>query len=142
MCSVRSTGGSNPSSSASLKYARTAFDPGYAPDTDHLNLSRGEACVALRVPDNVRIWHRNYYERIVRTPEAERNIRHYIRMNPWRLVQHARHNGQSCRMIGNPALLNREKIAALLGEDRPSYHLSMADIRTAALTPGKNTPNG
>ncbi len=34
-----------------------------------------------------KIWHRNYYERIVRPPEAEEKIGNCIRMNPWRCVQ-------------------------------------------------------
>lgn len=33
-----------------------------------------------------KIWHRNYYEMIVRNPEAEKRIAEYIRMNPWRCV--------------------------------------------------------
>jgi REP element-mobilizing transposase RayT len=46
-------------------------------------------------PKHIRIWHRNYHEMIVRKPEAAQNIAEYI------------------RMIGNPALLNREKIGML-----------------------------
>ena len=40
----------------------------------------------IDVAPATRIWHRNYYEVIVRTPEAEKSIREYIRMNPWRCV--------------------------------------------------------
>ncbi len=85
-------------------------------------------------PENIRIWHRNYYEMIVRTPEAERNIREYIRANPWKLVQHATHEGQSFRMIGNPALLNREKIAMLCSRNCPPDVLAAATkhARTAS----------
>ena len=34
----------------------------------------------------MRIWQRNYYDMIVHGEEMERNIRDYIRMNPWKLV--------------------------------------------------------
>jgi REP element-mobilizing transposase RayT len=57
-----------------------------------------------------KIWHRNYYERIVRTPEAAENIRRYIRMNPWKCIQNFG-NGQ--RGMGNPVLWNTEKIGVL-----------------------------
>ena len=84
---------------------------------------RGDACAALRVPRNVRIWHRNYYESIVRTPEAARRIAVYIRMNPWRCVQEF---GKGLRGIGNPALLNREKIGMLCSRNCPPETLSAA----------------
>ncbi len=84
----------------------------------------GEACLT-----HIRIWHRNYYEMIVRTPEAAANIAQYIRMNPWKLVQHATHNGQSFRMIGNPALLNHEKIAMLCSRNCPPDTLAAAEKR-------------
>ena len=67
---------------------------------------RGEACLAP-LP---RMWHRNYYEMIVRTPEAEARIAEYIRMNPWRCVQEL---GDGLRGIGNPALWNAEKLGVL-----------------------------
>ncbi len=57
-----------------------------------------------------RIWHRNYYEMIVRSPEAEQRIAEYIRMNPWRCVQDF---GGGLHGIGNPALWNREKLGVL-----------------------------
>ncbi len=100
---------------------------------------RGEACLALSPgnnpacpPPNIRIWHRNYYEMIVRTPEMELNIAEYIRMNPWKLVLHASHQNQSYRMIGNPALLNREKIAVLCSRNCPSDVLTAAKKRARA----------
>ncbi len=58
---------------------------------------------AIAPTDPIRIWHRNYYEMIVRTKDAENNIRRYICMNPWRCVQHF---GSGMRGIGNPQLLN------------------------------------
>jgi putative transposase len=74
----------------------------------------------------LRIWHRNYYEMIVRSKEAEEKIANYIRMNPWKLVQHATHEGQAFRMIGNPALLNCEKIALLCSRKAPPDVLAAA----------------
>lgn len=87
---------------------------------------RGDTCVALRVPDNVRIWHRNYYESIVCTADAARRIAEYIRMNPWRCVQEF---GNGLRGIGNPALLNREKIGMLCSRNCPPETLHAATQR-------------
>ena len=56
------------------------------------------------------IWQRNYYEVIVRSPEAEGKIAEYIRMNPWRCVQNF---GDGLRGMGNPALWGRERIGML-----------------------------
>ncbi len=67
-------------------------------------------------PAALRIWHRNYYERIVRSEEAERNITEYIRMNPWRCVQEL---GDGLRGIGNPALWTREKTGVLCSRGAP-----------------------
>ncbi len=86
-------------------------------------------------PFPAKIWHRNYYETIVRTPENERCIAEYIRMNPWKLVQHATHEGQSFRMIGNPALLNREKIAMLCSRNCPPPVLHTAVNRARKAGP-------
>lgn len=57
-----------------------------------------------------KIWHRNYYEMIVRTPEAAENIRRYIRMNPWKCIQNF---GNGLRGMGNPSLWNAEKVGIL-----------------------------
>lgn len=81
-------------------------------------------------PRKFRIWHRNYYDRIVRTPEAAKKIAEYIRMNPWKLVQHATCNGQSFRMIGNPALLGREKTAMLCSRNCPAEVLASTEQRS------------
>ncbi len=78
-----------------------------------------------------RVWHRNYYEMVVRTTEAELTIREYIQANPWKLVQHAIHNGEPFRLIGNPALLNREKIALLCSRSCPASTLNAARQRAA-----------
>lgn len=86
-------------------------------------------------PFSAKFWHRNYYESIVRTPESERRIAGYIRMNPWKLVQHATHEGQSFRMIGNPALLNREKIAMLCSRNCPPSALATAVERAGKAGP-------
>jgi len=73
---------------------------------------RGEACLAplARPAAAPRMWHRNYYEMIVRSAEAARKIAEYIRMNPWRCVQEL---GGGLRGIGNPALWSGEKLGVL-----------------------------
>lgn len=73
---------------------------------------RGDICVA----PNIRIWQRNYYESIVRTPEAEHRVAEYIRMNPWRLVTEL---GNGLRGIGNPALWNATKLGVLCSRNAP-----------------------
>jgi putative transposase len=73
-----------------------------------------------------RIWHRNYYEMIVRSEEAERKIAEYIRMNPWRCVQEL---GGGLRGIGNPALWNGEKLGVLCSRNAPRIgHIPDADV--------------
>jgi hypothetical protein len=62
------------------------------------------------------IWHRNYYEMIVRDEEAEQNIRAYIRMNPWRCVTEF---GNGLRGMGNPALWHAEKLGVLCSRNAP-----------------------
>ncbi len=61
-------------------------------------------------PFSGKIWHRNYYEMIVRAPDAEKKIANYIRMNPWRCVQVF---GNGLRGMGNPALWNAQKTGIL-----------------------------
>jgi hypothetical protein len=81
---------------------------------------RGDTHVALDThvapPKNIRIWHRNYYEMIVRSSEAQARIAGYIRMNPWRCVQNF---GGGLRGIGNPALWNCEKLGVLCSRNAP-----------------------
>jgi len=74
----------------------------------HEYIARVEAGEWPRFPG--KIWHRNYYEMIVRTPEAEKNIARYIQMNPWRCVQQF---SNKLRGMGNPALWNRPKLGML-----------------------------
>jgi REP element-mobilizing transposase RayT len=68
------------------------------------------------LPREMRIWHRNYYEMIVRSAEAEAKISHYIRMNPWRCVQEL---GNGLCGMGNPALWNAEKLGVLCSRNAP-----------------------
>lgn len=79
---------------------------------------RGDSQVALdtQVAPDMRIWHRNYYEMIVRTPEAAENIRRYIRMNPWKCIQNL---GSGLRGMGNLALWNAEKLGVLCSRNAP-----------------------
>ena len=77
-------------------------------------------------PQEMRIWHRNYYETIVRTPEAEQRIGDYIRMNPWKCVQEL---GAGLRGIGNPALWSGEKLGVLCSRQAPHIgRLPAADV--------------
>jgi len=78
---------------------------------DRATQRRGEACLApCLAPIAPRIWHRNFYEMIVRSKEAEQRIAEYIAMNPWKCVQEL---GGGLRGIGNPALWNGEKLGVL-----------------------------
>ena len=73
-----------------------------------------------------KIWHRNYYEMIVRSAEAEQRIAEYIRMNPWRCVQEL---GDGLRGIGNPALWNATKLGVLCSRNAPHIgHIPDADV--------------
>lgn len=74
----------------------------------HATIARVKAGEWPPFPGN--IWHRNYYEMIVRDKEAEQNIARYIRMNPWRCVMDF---GGGLRGMGNPALWNAEKLGVL-----------------------------
>ncbi|MDF7824702.1 transposase [Pontiellaceae bacterium B12227] len=67
-------------------------------------------------PFKKKIWHRNYYEMMVRSAEAEEKIAEYIRMNPWKCVQNL---GNGLRGIGNPALWNAEKLGVLCSRNAP-----------------------
>jgi len=64
-----------------------------------------------------KVWHRNYYEMIVRSAEAEQKIAQYIRMNPWRCVQNL---GGGLRGMGNPSLWNAGKLGVLCSRNAPS----------------------
>ncbi|MBN1670183.1 MAG: transposase [Kiritimatiellae bacterium] len=79
-----------------------------------------------------KIWHRNYYERIIRNAEEFARVANYIRMNPWRLIIEGAHEGRPYRMIGNPALLNRPKIGMLCSRDCPPQALAAAEERASA----------
>lgn len=70
----------------------------------------------MHVAPDARIWHRNYYEKIGRTPEAAANIRRYIRMNPWKCIQNF---GNGLRGMGNLALWNAEKLGVLCSRNAP-----------------------
>jgi len=77
-------------------------------------------------PFKKKIWHRNYYEMIVRSAEAEKKIAQYIRMNPWKCVQTF---GNGLRGIGNPALWNAETLGVLCSRNAPHIgNLPEADV--------------
>ena len=93
-------------------------------DTGDMRVSRTAPVAAP--PQTLRIWHRNYYETIVRTPEAEQRIGDYIRMNPWKCVQEL---GAGLRGIGNPALWSGEKLGVLCSRQAPHIgRLPAADV--------------
>lgn len=80
---------------------------------------RGDILVAPNgrpAPEGMRIWQRDYYERIVRSAEAEEKVAGYIRMNPWKCVQNF---GDGLRGIGNPALWSGEKLGVLCSRNAP-----------------------
>ncbi len=86
------------------------------------------ACLApARLAPAMRIWHRNYYEMIVRTPEAEKNIRRYIQMNPWRCVQQF---GNDLRGMGNPSLWNLPRLGILCSH-KGDMHVAPTSIPNA-----------
>ena len=120
-------------------------------------IRRGDTHVALKthvaqLPEDVRIWHRDYYEIIVRDKEIEKNIREYIKMNPWKCVVEfeigavgatrmspstcvSREEGTTCvspvrmRGIGNPALWNLEKLGVLCSRNAPKLdRIPKADV--------------
>jgi len=72
------------------------------------------------------VWHRDYYDIIVRSSEAERNIAEYIQMNPWKCVQQF---GSGLRGIGNPTLWSAEKLGVLCSRNAPHIgHLPNTDV--------------
>jgi hypothetical protein len=95
-------------------------------------IRRGDTPVAPPVGPMMRIWQRNYYEIIVRSPEAEQSIAQYIRMNPWRCVQDL---GGGLRGMGNPALWEAWKIGVLASRETPGGRLpprrEAGDLRVA-----------
>jgi putative transposase len=68
------------------------------------------------IPANIRIWHRNYYEMIVRSREEQENIANYIQMNPWKCVMDF---GNGLKGMGNPTLWNKEKVGVLCSRGAP-----------------------
>ncbi len=88
-------------------------------------IRRGGTHVAP-VSEKMRIWQRDYYERILRSLEAEERVRQYIRLNPWRCVQNF---GSGLRGIGNPALWNASKLGVLCSRNAPHIgHIPDADV--------------
>jgi len=80
----------------------------------HAYIARVKAGEWPPFPGN--IWHRNYFEMIVRDAEAEQKIAQYIRMNPWRCVTDF---GSGLRGMGNPALWHAEKLGVLCSRNAP-----------------------
>jgi REP element-mobilizing transposase RayT len=68
----------------------------------------------------MRIWHRNYHERIIRDAEELERTRIYIRMNPWKTPFVLPAEDGSVRAAGNPSLWNFPKIGILCSRTVPS----------------------
>lgn len=90
---------------------------------------RGDILVARNgtpAPEGMRIWQRDYYERIIRSAEVEAKVAVYIRLNPWKCVQQF---GEGLRGIGNPALWNAEKLGVLCSRNVPHIgHIPQAAV--------------
>jgi len=67
-------------------------------------------------PFQGKIWHRNYYEVIVRSLEAEEKIAKYIRLNPWKCSHDF---GGGLKGIGNPVLWQYDKLGVLCSRNAP-----------------------
>ncbi|WP_372846841.1 transposase [Pontiella sp.] len=72
-----------------------------------------------------KVWQRDYYERIVRDAAAEEQIVRYIRLNPWRCVQHL---GKGLRGMGNIALWQAEKLGVLCSRNASERAKNVAAI--------------
>jgi putative transposase len=81
-----------------------------------------------------RIWHRNYYERIIRNEEELVRVQRYIRTNPWKNVIHF---GDGMRGIGNPTLWNCKKLGMLCSRDCPADTLAASEEQAMAYS-GQN----
>ena len=66
------------------------------------------------------IWHRNYWDVIVRNAKALSNIRSYIRFNPQNY--HAVMQGEEPRYLGNRALLELPKLSFLASRGESARH--------------------
>lgn len=103
-------------------HALIRLDGGHAPLGDVIGGFKAAVTREIRrrgdihVAPKMRIWHRNYYERVVRTREAAGRIAEYIRMNPWRCVTDL---GNGLRGMGNPALWNAPKLGVLCSRNAP-----------------------
>ena len=69
------------------------------------------------------IWHRNYWDVIVRDKKALSNIRHYIRSNP-RNYEVVMNVGEP-RVLGNKGLLDRPKMGFLASRGEATPHGSL-----------------
>jgi putative transposase len=75
-----------------------------------------------------KMWHRNYYEMIVRSEEAERKIVEYIHLNPWRCVQELGGGWHSPK--------EKEMLEWLLKEGRRVIACPAWGIEDSAFAPG------
>jgi hypothetical protein len=74
-------------------------------------------CASPDTMRNGKLWHRNYWDVIVRDEQALANIRHYIRCNPHNYDRVM--NVGAPRMLGNAALLTLRKVGFLASRGAP-----------------------
>jgi len=84
------------------------------------------------------IWHRNYWDVIVRGERALANNRHYIRINP-RNYDAVMNPGQP-RFLGDMALFDLPKVGFLASRGQPSPHGWLPVKRCEALFSGFLSP--
>lgn len=84
------------------------------------------------------VWHRNYWDVIVRDERALANIRHYIRFNPQNY--HAVMQGGEPRYRGNRALLELPKLGFLASRGESSRHGRLPLKSGAAILSGFLSP--
>ncbi|MBI3987595.1 MAG: transposase [Lentisphaerae bacterium] len=116
----------------------------------------GKRINQMRQTSGAAVWHRNYYEHIVRDDADLDRIRRYIRDNP--ANYDVLRFGEPRFMLGNPALLNLPKTAFLssrrtgdrrvapLSPDRqvalsPDRRVALSPDRQVALSPDALSPN-
>jgi hypothetical protein len=80
----------------------------------------GKRINALRGTPGAVVWHRNYWDVIVRNETALERIRQYIRMNPQN--HHAVMNAPAPRFLGNRSLMDLPKLGFLASRGAANLH--------------------
>jgi len=77
-------------------------------------------CACPDTMRNGKLWHRNYWDVIVRDDKALENIRNYIRFNP--MNYHVVMNGGEPKYLGNRALLELPTVGFLASRGEAALH--------------------